>query len=235
MISADELFPERIDVPERVRDHNEEEHRARYVWAAQRLSGRVLDVASGTGHGSAVLAARCDVTGIDQDEAAVARARARVPDGEFVVANLPPIPFADARFEGISSFETIEHVQDDAGFMLELRRVLRPGGHLLISTPNRAVTSPNDAVPPNPFHVREYLLPDFVELARDAGFENVEIFYQRQVARRVPEHVAYAVIARVPALCKPGRWWDRLAHGTGDVKPWTRDIPAPVFWVLDCS
>jgi SAM-dependent methyltransferase len=228
-------WPERIDVPNEVETHNQEEHRARYVWAAGRVSGRVLDVACGTGHGSRVLAAACSVTGVDQDQSAVEQAQSQVPDGEFVAANVPPVPFADATFDAITSFETIEHIDDDAGFMRELRRVLRDGGHLLISTPNRAVTSPNDPVPPNPFHVREYLLPDFIELARTAGFANVDVFYQRQVPRRVPEHVANAVIARIPRLCQPGRWWDRLAHGTGDVERWTADITAPIFWVLDCS
>lgn len=109
-----------------------------------------------------------------------------------------------------------------------------PAANLLVSTPNRAVTSPNDPVPPNPFHVREYLLPDFVDVVHAAGFASVDVYYQRQVARRVPEHVAYAVLARFPSLCVPGRWWDRLAHGTGDVEPWSPDIASPVFWVLDC-
>jgi ubiquinone/menaquinone biosynthesis C-methylase UbiE len=234
MPGIEERYPERIDVPERVQNHTQEEHRARYAWAAERLSGRVLDVACGTGHGSRVLAGRCTVAGIDQDKGAVEQASGRVPGGEFIVASVPPIPFGDAAFDAITSFETIEHLDDDVGFMAELRRVLRPGGHLLVSTPNRAVTSPNDAVPKNRYHVREYLLPEFVALARDAGFEQVDVYYQRQAARRVPEYVASAVIARVPSLCRPGRWWDRMAHGTGDVVHWTQDIPSPLFWVLDC-
>jgi ubiquinone/menaquinone biosynthesis C-methylase UbiE len=233
-MEIEERWPERIDVPERVQTHTQEEHRARYVWAAARVDGQVLDVACGTGHGSSLLATNCTVTGIDQDGAAVESAQHRVPEAEFLAASVPPIPFGDASFDAVTSFETLEHIDDDVGFVRELRRILRPGGHLLISTPNRAVTSPNDAVPPNPFHVREYLLSDFVDLARSAGFEKVDIYYQRQLARRVPEHIAYAVLARVPRLCVPGRWWDRLAHGTGAVEPWSEDITAPVFWVLDC-
>jgi SAM-dependent methyltransferase len=229
-----ESWPERIDVGETVHDHNEEEHRARYVWAAALVTGRILDVACGTGHGSALLAARGEVVGVDRDDVAVARARARVPDGDFELANIPPLPFGDDRFDAAVSFETLEHIRDDRGFAAELRRVVRNGGLVLISSPNRAATSPNTSPPPNPYHVREYLLPDFVELMHAAGFPEVEVWHQRRERQWMTEHLAAAVLARFPRLCVTGTWWDRLGHGTGDVERWAPEIKWPSLWVLAC-
>lgn len=228
-------WPERIDVTDVVHDHNQEEHRARYVWAAERASGRVLDIACGTGHGSELLARRCHLSGLDKDNTAISAAKARVPSGEFRVCHVPPVPFDDNSFDTAVSFETLEHVDRDRDFLLELRRIVKPGGHLLVSSPNRAVTSPNAEVPPNPFHVREYLLPDLLSRVREAGFGEVDVWYQRRERRAVREHLARAVIARLPRLCRPGRWWDELGHGSGSVEHWTADVRQPLLWVLDCS
>lgn len=230
----DDRWLERIDVGERVHNHTEEEHRARYTWASSRVAGRILDVACGTGHGSELLAARCELAGVDRDAASVAMARTRVPQGDFQVATIPPIPFDDDHFDAAVSFETLEHIEDDRGFVGELRRVVKRGGFVLISSPNRAATSPNSVPPPNPHHVREYLLPDLVELIRKGGFREVEVWHQRRERKWVAEHVAAAVIARVPALCMPGRWWDRLGHGTGDVERWDPNVKWPSLWVIVC-
>lgn len=229
-----ERWPERIDVGDAAHGHNEEEHRARYICAAWLLSGRILDAACGTGHGSALLAARCDIAGVDRDPAAIALARARVPGGRFEVATIPPLPFDDDRFDAAISFETLEHIEDDVGFVTELRRVVTPGGPVLISSPNRAASSPNTSPPPNPFHVREYLLPDLIELMRGAGFSEVEVWHQQRERQWMAEHLAAAVIARVPRLCVNGRWWERLGHGTGDVERWAPEVKWPSLWVLAC-
>jgi len=182
-----------------------------------------------------MLAVHCDVTGVDRDEAAVEIARARVPGGRFDVAAMPPIPMEDASFECAVSFETLEHIDHDEQFVAELRRVVAPGGRVLVSSPNRAVTSPNDARPSNPYHVREYLLPELVSLLSDAGFDRIDVYFQRQERRRAPEYLAGAVIARVPRLCQPGRWWDRLGHGSSEVGRWSSEVTHPMYWVLECQ
>ncbi len=230
----EQRWPERIDIGDTVRDHTEEEHRARYVWASSQVGGRVLDVACGTGHGSELLAVRCEVVGLDRDASAVARARLRAPQADFRVATIPPIPFEDGCFDAATSFETLEHIADDGRFVSELRRVVRPGGLLAVSSPNRAATSPNRLPPPNPYHVREYLLPELVALMREGGFSEIEVWHQRRERQWVSEHVAAAVLARVPRLCRPGRWWDRLGHGTGDVLRWQPEVKWPSLWVLAC-
>lgn len=229
-----ERWPERIDVGETVHTHTEDEHRTRYVWASTRVRGRILDVACGTGHGSALLAARGEVVGVDHDPAAVSLARTRVPSGEFHVAEVPPLGFDDDTFDAAVSFETLEHIQDDHGFVAELRRVVKRGGPLLISSPNRAAASPNSVPPPNPYHVREYLLPDLIDLVHEAGFTDVEIWHQRRERKWVAEHIAAAVIARIPSLCVPGSRLDRIGHGTGDVERWDPEVKWPSLWVLLC-
>jgi hypothetical protein len=69
---------------------------------------------------------------------------------------------------------------------------------------------------------------------REGGFPEVEVWHQRRERKWVVEHVAAAVIARIPRLCIPGRWWDRLGHGTGDVERWEPNIRWPSMWVLVC-
>jgi len=164
----------------------------------------------------------------------VAFAQTRVPQGDFQVDTIPPLGFDDHAFDAAVSFETLEHIDDDRTFLAELRRVVRLGGPMLISSPNRAAASPNSVPPPNPYHVREYLLPELIELVHQAGFPDVEVWHQRRERKWVAEHIAAAVIARVPRLCVPGTWLDRLGHGTGDVVRWGPEIKWPALWVLLC-
>ena len=66
------------------------------------------------------------------------------------------MPFADESFDGVTSFETLEHLHERSQFLAELRRVLRPGGSLVLSTPNASYTKPVNGKPSNPFHIFEY-------------------------------------------------------------------------------
>src|SRR5688572_11194138 len=97
---------ERVDVHGRPRTHNEQAHLRRYQWAMPQISGRVLDIACGTGYGSELIATRASVVGIDNERRAIDRARARVPNGLFKLADVPPIPEADSSFDAIVAFET---------------------------------------------------------------------------------------------------------------------------------
>jgi SAM-dependent methyltransferase len=228
------VWHERMELDGVATTHDEYEHVERYRWALGRVSGRVLDIACGTGHGTGVLAAAgAAMTGADSDPGTIARARRRVPSARLTVVEAPPVPFDDGAFDHVVSFETLEHIDRDAEFLAELHRVLGPGGRLLLSTPNRAASSPNTARPDNPYHVREYLLDELLSLLETAGFEQPVIHCQRPERRRLPEYAAMAVIARVPSLCRPGRWWDDLAHGSGRVTPWTPAITHPLSWVIE--
>jgi SAM-dependent methyltransferase len=147
---------ERFDPDQLAGELVEAEHLLRYYWAAETIEGKdVLDAGCGTGYGAAILAAAGArrYVGVDVSSEAIERARAAYAELEHVewlVADARSLPFEEASFDVVTCFETIEHVDDQAGVVRECARVLRPGGMLLISSPNR------DEYPPgNPFHVHE--------------------------------------------------------------------------------
>lgn len=147
------------------------QHFYRYAWAATQVSGRrVLDVACGTGYGSAMLAAggATAVTGVDRDLSAIDAAERTVLDRRcrFQVGDATALPFAAGSFDVVVSFETIEHIAEERAYLREMRRMVRPGGLFLVSTPNRVVMNPGRTIGDgsfNPHHVREYDRAEFVE------------------------------------------------------------------------
>jgi SAM-dependent methyltransferase len=151
------------------------EHLVRYRLAAQFAQGRrVLDVGSGEGYGTALLAASgaVDVTGIDLDEAAVAHARERY-GLRFEQADAARLPFANGSFDLVICFETIEHLENDERAVLEMRRVLADEGLLLISTPNR-----EEYLVENEFHKREYSLEEFDALLAEHFPHRLSLYQQ---------------------------------------------------------
>jgi SAM-dependent methyltransferase len=227
--------PERLDLAgRRPRTKEECEHYARYAWATTIVRGEVLDVACGTGYGARLLERRARVSGVDRDGGAIELARSRA-DGRFVVAELPPIPFADDAFDFVVCFETVEHIADDEGFVREIRRVLRPRGHLLISTPNRDVSSP-DGMPINPWHVREYTLPALTALLRTAGFELRETYLQ-SFAPQIPRghRIAWRLYGLTPARPRIVRSATRRLLGDAEVRRCSRDQPPPGFWIVNAA
>lgn len=153
------------------------EHVERYRFAASRLGTgsrtlRVLDVASGTGYGTAALRSLGHkVTGVDLEPESIGLAQRRYGSKGWVVADGRSLPFADATFDCVVSFETVEHVVDGRAFLAELRRVLRPGGKLICSTPNIRYT----AHPP--CHLKEYEPGEFFDLVA-ALFEDLQCYGQ---------------------------------------------------------
>jgi 2-polyprenyl-3-methyl-5-hydroxy-6-metoxy-1,4-benzoquinol methylase len=234
MADSSSAWPERLPAPTHRRDHTEREHVERYRWARGLVYGDVLDAACGTGYGTAMLSEQARVTGLDRNCDAVRVAQQIAPRATIVRAELPVLRFANASFDFVVSFETVEHVKDDATLVAEMRRVLKPDGTLLISTPNGVVSSEKDDW--NPWHVREYELSQLQVLLNDAGFTSMQIFQQR--VPNFGDHVALRqirrVVARFPVLCSPGRWWDTIAHGSPFVEPWD-GISIPFFWVLRVS
>lgn len=154
----------------------EPEHHARYRWAAPLVGGRtVLDAGCGVGWGSALLAQRAaDVTGVDRSNLAIDEARRRHGDvAQFQLGDLCRLPFEDATFDAVVSFEAIEHVADTELALDEMRRVLRPGGLLLISSPNRGVYPDG-----NPFHLRELTSAELAQ-SLQRRFARVAVYRQQ--------------------------------------------------------
>ena len=130
------------------------EHVHRYRFAARFVGGKsVLDVASGEGYGTFALreAGASSVVGVDRSAEACDHARAKY-GVDARPGDAQRIPLPDNAVKVVVSFETIEHVADPVAFLDECRRVLRPGGTLIISTPNATVYS---ALVANPFHCSE--------------------------------------------------------------------------------
>ena len=129
-----------------------------YHAAAQRIAGDVLEIGTGAGYGIEVVAphARRFVTLDKHVPAPELLAR---PDVEFRQAVVPPLKFPDESFDCVISFQVIEHIRDDRRFVDEIHRVLRPGGRLIVTTPNAPMSLTR-----NPWHVREYSAAELRQL-----------------------------------------------------------------------
>ncbi|GAM46863.1 S-adenosylmethionine-dependent methyltransferase [Nocardia seriolae] len=147
-------------------------HEIAYVRMLEQCAGQVvLEAGSGEGYGANMIAGvAAQVTGLDYDDSAVAHVRAKYPRVEMVQGNLAELPLADASVDIVVNFQVIEHLWDQSQFLRECLRVLRPGGKLLISTPNRITFSPGRDTPLNPFHTRELNAAEMTELLAEAGF-----------------------------------------------------------------
>jgi SAM-dependent methyltransferase len=173
-------YPERI-VPDETEPGIVALHLKRYEFAFPWCRDReVLDAGCGVGYGAAFLARVARrVVGVDRDEQTIEYARERygAPNVEFRVGDLLDLELPDASFDAVCSFETIEHVSDRDAYLREMRRVLRPGGAYLVSTPQVARTT---EAPENPFHHVELAREDFEALLR-RHFEEVELYGQRRL------------------------------------------------------
>src|SRR5581483_3154364 len=112
------IFSDERLVPEEAVEASLQEHVARYRFARERVRGRILDVACGTGYGTAMLGA----VGVDLSLDALRYAR-RHP-AAYVAADAARLPFGRV-FDAVVSFETIEHVADAGRFVSECARVLK--------------------------------------------------------------------------------------------------------------
>lgn len=133
-----------------------------------------LDVGCGDGRWTfdirQQLPAEIRVVGVDFSERAIGFARLIAPEIDFQVQRGEALPFTDRSFDLVSAIEVIEHVEDGAeeAFLAELRRVLRPRGLLILTTPswNLQLTR---------HHFRHYSVERLTELVEEAGFELLEM------------------------------------------------------------
>lgn len=155
----------------------EAEHQSRYNWAAPLAAGReVLDAGCGVGWGTVRLAraGAHRAVGVDIDEGALVSARERAGEhAEFVRGDLMSLPFDGGSFDLVVSFEAIEHVEDPRRALDEFRRVLRPRGLLVVSSPNKGVYPAG-----NPFHLYE-LTSEELEASLRERFRNVAMYRQQ--------------------------------------------------------
>ncbi len=156
-----------------------------YIKAAEIINGNVLEIGCGAGRGTELMVSSSDsYTGIDKNEVLIKKLSEKYPDQNFVCSNIPPIKdLEDDSFDYVVTFQVIEHIKNDSLFLKEIRRVLKPSGKVILTTPNIKMTLTR-----NPWHVREYtaqqlqkLMSEFfgeVEVKGITGNEKVMEYYE---------------------------------------------------------
>jgi len=156
--------------------------RSGFLLGEVRPGERALDIGCGTGEFSAVLAgAGASVVGVDVAEAALSRARARHVGVDFRLVPIDgPLPFEDNSFDVVWASELIEHVADTARWLSEVRRVLAPGGRLLVTTPSHgrlrvALFGVERFSEPLGDHLHLYTKTSLRGLLHEFGFSSVDV------------------------------------------------------------
>lgn len=156
------------------------EHYHRYFFATAFVAGKdVLDIASGEGYGTYVLSRHAShVTGVDVSQEAVSAASEKYssPKLNFLQGNASSIPLADASVDVVVSFETLEHLLEQKAMLSEIKRVLRTGGLLIMSTPNTRRFKDGDTN----FHLKELDQEEFLALLNEQ-FANIALQGQKIV------------------------------------------------------
>jgi SAM-dependent methyltransferase len=143
-------------------------HVAAYALCERYLpSGRIADIGCGVGHSYRLLAPR-ETVGVDVD-ATVLRGQER----ETVAADMRRLPFADCQFDGVIAVHSLEHVPDPERALMEMERILKPGGSVAVVTPNRLTFARPDEII-DPYHYVEYDPAELASLS-DRIFASVEM------------------------------------------------------------
>jgi O-antigen biosynthesis protein len=226
----------------------EEEHWARYRYASAFVADkRTADIACGTGYGSRWLtdAGAASVVGVDLDPEAVGYAREHYsgPGVTFLEGSAEDLSMLEAeQFDVVVSFETIEHLPDVDRYLEEIRRVLKPNGIFLVSTPDRRLASvlfPFLGRPQNKFHIREFTQQELLELLKP-------YFAVKECLGQVPIHrffvfwpIQFALksIARIFRFLGGERLKNAIYGDGGGVT--VKQMPSrawiPKYWVVHCK
>ena len=172
-------------------------HLVAYQFAQQQVRGKnVLDAGCGDGYGTDMLAqTAARALGVDRSAETidVAGRRCRRPNLTYRACDLDRLSGLGEQFDVVCNFQVIEHLVDPKPFLGQARQVLRPGGCLIVTTPNRLNT-----LVENPYHVHEYVAGELAELLGE--------FFAGGDARRVRQRARDGV--------RPRPWragWEDLA------------------------
>jgi len=146
-----------------------------YEWAIQFLKGKeTADIGCADGYGTQFLANYTKNTiGVDYSEATIELARKQHKEKlnlSFISGKVPPLPLETESKDVVTAFQFIEHIHPRKAFMEDVKRVLKPGGVFLCTTPNNKMS-----IARNPFHVHEYT---FEEMKNEASqvFDKIELY-----------------------------------------------------------
>jgi ubiquinone/menaquinone biosynthesis C-methylase UbiE len=164
-----------------IEDETATEHLHRYGFAMNYCIGKaVVDIACGEGYGSALLSkVAASVIGIDIDRDVVNHATQKYKRSNlsYLQGSADTIPLADASADVVVSYETIEHHDKHTEMLSEIKRILKPGGLLIISTPDKKYYT-DERNFKNAFHIKELTKQEFCDLL-NKYFRNNQLFYQK--------------------------------------------------------
>jgi SAM-dependent methyltransferase len=176
---------------------------------------RILDAGCGSGRNMVELARHGRVTGVELSEASVELARAR-DMGEVVAGSVLDMPFDDGSFDLAVSLDVVEHLDDDLAALRELRRIVRPGGALLVTVPAyQWLWSGHDVIN---HHRRRYTRRSLQRAAEGAGWQQVRTTYFNSLL--LPVAILLRILDRINK--KPTE---------SSLDLWVP--PEPVNWVLE--
>lgn len=146
-------------------------HLVAYKEAAKIISGTVLEIGSGEGYGIKELASLTDkFIAVDKYETMIPKAFKKKNNVTFIQTEVPPLTsIENSSVDFVVTFQVIEHINDDEFFLSEIKRVLRPGGKLIMTTPNSLMSLTR-----SPWHIREYN-PEQMKVLVRSVFQNVEL------------------------------------------------------------
>ena len=146
-------------------------HLLAYKEAARFVSGTVLEIGSGEGYGVIELAPKSNkYIAIDKYDLPISEKLKSNNNIEFKKMNVPPLRgIEDNSIDFVITFQVIEHIQHDDKFVKEIYRVLKPGGKMVLTTPNLLMSLSR-----NPWHIREYTPQSMKDILK-RSFDNIEM------------------------------------------------------------
>jgi len=146
-------------------------HLIAYKEAAKIVSGTVLEVGSGEGYGIMELAPITEkYIAVDKYDTHISDKLNEENDITFIKTEVPPLKGIDNdSVDFVVTFQVIEHIQNYELFLKEIKRVLKPGGKLIMTTPNIKMSLTR-----NPWHIREYNLQQMGNIVKSV-FEKFEL------------------------------------------------------------
>jgi|TARA_B100000959_G_scaffold173881_1_gene182047 SAM-dependent methyltransferase len=147
-------------------------HMIAYLEASKMISGKVLEIGCGEGYGLTELAPKTEeYIAIDKYNTPISNEIKQKNNIKFKQMEVPPLEGVNENsIDFIITFQVIEHINNDRLFISEIFRVLKPGGKLILTTPNKLMSLTR-----NPWHIREYNPIQMREILQTSAFSNIDI------------------------------------------------------------